>query len=279
MTEIPSYMVENPKFEPYKPKKRCYYSTSMLSIFLSIFTYILIFYVFEVSPSSIFKDTKVLFFISNTLIFIIAVDYGAFTDKESHDFYGEYTAASAVAMRNRGDNYSSIPVFTYQENPRGEEIKNPKYVEIKNTKEEDSVVKEIVCISPAPEKIVHVVSEEQPRNQVAVEKSEPVNDQITIVEEACNIRNHENPKSYGRTKSDKPRRMKITEEAKSTRKSYRRSESDNSKWMVVPQKWENVQEESEEFSKMSNEELNSRFEEFIQQFNRRIRLQSRVLST
>ncbi|CAA7033749.1 unnamed protein product [Microthlaspi erraticum] len=272
-------MIENPKFEPYKPKKRCYYSSSVLSIFLSIVTYILIFYVFEVSPSSIFKDTKVLFFISNALILIIAVDYGAFTNKESHDFYGEYAAASAVAMRSRGDNYSPIPVFTYQENPRGEEIKNPKDAEIKNTREEDSMVKDIACISSALEKIVHVVSEEQPRDQVAIEKSKPVTDEIVTVEEACNIRNHVNPKSYGRTKSDKPRRMKITEEAKSKRKSYRRSESDSSKWRVVPQKWENVEEESEEFSKMSNEELNSRFEEFIQQFNRRNRLQSRALST
>ncbi|ESQ33856.1 hypothetical protein EUTSA_v10008361mg [Eutrema salsugineum] len=291
MTEIPSYMIENPKFEPYKPKNRYFCSFPMFSTLLSIFTYVLIFYVFELSPSSIFKDTKVLFLISNTLILIIAADYGAFTDKKSHDFYGEYTAAAA-AMRSRADNYSPIHVLTYQESPEQQnsidaETKNPKYVEIKNPRdveikkpdEEEPMVKDIVCVSSPPEKIVRVVSEEKPRDHVAIEKYKPAIEQTVSNKETCNARNHVNRKSYGRTKSDKPRRVMITEDTKAKRISYHRSESDSSKWMVVPEKWENLEEESEEFSKMSNEELNRRVEDFIQQFNRQIRLQSRVSST
>ncbi|KAL1205143.1 hypothetical protein V5N11_016482 [Cardamine amara subsp. amara] len=240
---MPSYMIENPKFEPYKSKKRYNYSASMLFFLLSIFTYVLIFYVFEVSPSSIFNNTKILFFISNTLILIIAVDYGAFTDKESHDFYGEYKAA-AMTMRSRADNYSPIPVLTYRETSKDGEFKNPKDVEIKKHKEdEEPIVKEIACVFP-PEKIVRVVNEEKPREEaVTIEEYKPI---------ACDARKHvNNPKLYGRSKSDKPRR----------------------------EKWENVEEESEEFSKMSNEELNRRVEEFIQRFNREIKLQSRVSST
>ncbi|VVA93053.1 unnamed protein product [Arabis nemorensis] len=275
---MPSYMIESPKFEACKPKKRSHYSSSMLlSILLSIFSYILIFYVFEVSPASIFNNTKVLFFISNTLILIIAADYGAFTDKENRDVYGEYTTATA-AMRSRADNYYSVPVMTYQEIPRDEEIKNPIDVVIKNPKEEEPMVKEIVCVSSSPEKIGRVVSEEKPTNDLAIEKYKPVTDQIAASEEACDARKHTNPKPFGRSKSDKQRKVKITGDTKAKRKSYRRSESDRSKWMVVREKWENVKEESEDFSKLSNEELNRRVEDFIR-FNRQIRLQSQVSST
>ncbi|KAF8080257.1 hypothetical protein N665_0961s0005 [Sinapis alba] len=274
MTEVPSFMIHNPKFEPYNPKKRYYYYSSLLSILLPIFVYVLIFYVFEVSPSSIFKDTKLLFFISNTLILIIAADYGAFTDhKENPNFYGEYTAA----MRSRADhNYSPVPVFTHVENARQQnscrhaKIINPKDIDIK----EEPVVKEIVCVSSPPEKIVR-----EPRDDVAIKKYKPVSEQATANGEACSTRNHVYRRSYERTKSDKPQRVKRTEDRKAKRINYRRSESDSSKWMVVPEKWENVEEESEEFSKMSNEELNRRVEDFIQRFNKQIRLQSRVLST
>ncbi|KAJ0236970.1 Cotton fiber protein [Hirschfeldia incana] len=282
MTEIHKRMIENPMFDPCKPQKRYYHSSSLLSILLSIFTYVLIFYVFEVSPSSVFKDTKVLFFISNTLILIITVDYGAFTGKERHDFYGEYTAAAAAAMRRRADNYTPVPVFTYGENARQQnsgdaEMKNRKDVEIKKKNEEESMVKDIVCVSSPPEKIV---SEDKLREDIAIEEYKPVSEKSSAVnEENRKARNHVNRKSYGRIKSDKPRRVKITEDERAKRKSYRRSESDSSKWMVVPQKWENVEEESDEFAKMSNEELNRRVEDFIQRFNRQIRLQSRVLST
>ncbi|XP_010478399.1 PREDICTED: uncharacterized protein LOC104757363 [Camelina sativa] len=282
MKEMPSYMIENPKFEPYKPKKRRCYSSSVLFIFLSIFTYIMIFYVFEVSPSSIFKDTKVLFFISNTLILIIAADYGAFSDKESHDVYSQYTAATTM-MRSRADNYSPIPVLTYRENTRDGEIKNPTDVETKNHKEQEEeeeppMVKEIVYVSP-PEKILRVVNEEKPRDDVAIEKYKHVTDETVVSVEVSNARNHMNAKLYGRSKSDKPRRKRLSEGIETKRKSYGRRKSDSSTWMVVPEKWENVEEESEEFSNMSNEELNKRVEEFIQRFNRQIRSQSRVSAT
>lgn len=270
-------MIQNPKFEPYKPQKRYYYSSSLLSILLSIFTYVLIFYVFEVSPSSIFKDTKVLFFISNTLILIIAADYGAFTGKERPDFYGEYTVAAA-AMRGRADhNYSPVPDFTYRENSKQE---NSGHAKIKITKDvveykqEEPMLKGIVSVSSPPEKIIREVSEEKPRDDVAIKKDKPVCEQTVANKESCKTRNHVYRRSYERTKSDKPQRVKTAK-----RRSYRRSESDSSKWMVVPEKWENVEDESEEFSKMSNEELNKRVEEFIQRFNKQIRLQSRVSST
>ncbi|EFH38900.1 hypothetical protein ARALYDRAFT_497369, partial [Arabidopsis lyrata subsp. lyrata] len=278
------YVVGNPIFEPYKPKKQQYklYS-SLLPIILSIFTYILIFHVLDVSPWSIFNDTKVLFVISNALIIIIAADYGAFTDKENHDFYGEYTASMTRGAR---------------ENPRPENLgyRVDMAEEIKNREKQEELTGERDLQlqylpnkkAKVPERIIQAVSKNQPRN-TTIQKFEPMTEKNIPIkaakEETCM-----NSKPYGRSKSDKARGSMVTKESrrqdiKHRPKSYDRSQSDSSKWMVVhkvtkaeememaTKKWENVREESEEFSKMSNEELNRRVEDFIQRFNRDIKRQ------
>ncbi|EOA28945.1 hypothetical protein CARUB_v10025195mg [Capsella rubella] len=297
MTEM-TYVVENLDFEPYKPKKRNSLYYSLLPIFLSIFIYILCFYVIDVSsPSWIFNDTKILFVISNALIIIIAADYGAFTDKESHDFYGEYTAA----MRNDAKEDPRPENAGYGVSSLGEDFRN------RSEKQEEAVgAKDIEHRyylpnkeANVPERTIQVVSKNvQPRN-VAIEKYKPVlpNQNIHITaakEETCNARDLLNPKPYGRSKSDKARgrvsmitKERLHQEIRHRPKSYDRSQSDSSKWMVVhkaekkaeemeeaTEKWENVREESEEFSKMTNEELNRRVEDFIQRFNRDIKRQS-----
>ncbi|KAF2533649.1 hypothetical protein F2Q70_00030490 [Brassica cretica] len=61
---------------------------------------------------------------SNTLILIVTVYYGAITGEERHEFYGGYTAAAAAAMRRRADSYNPVPVFTYGENARQRNSKN-----------------------------------------------------------------------------------------------------------------------------------------------------------
>ncbi|ESQ52060.1 hypothetical protein EUTSA_v10017803mg [Eutrema salsugineum] len=280
--QTPSYIVETPNFEPNKPKKQQYnIYTSLLPILLSISTYILIFYVLDVSPSSIFNDTKILFLISNALILIIAADYGAFTEKENHDFYGEYRAAMRSDVR---------------ENPRpknsGYEVSLTEEIKKRERQEKPVIAKEmrrglLHKEAEVPEKTVHVVSEKQPR-KIAIQKYEPTTDQITASNgETCNARKLVSPKPYGRSKSDKARtERRRYREIKHRPKSYDRSQSDSSKWMVVhkgknkaeeaEEKWENVREESEEFAKMSNEELNRRVEDFIQRFNRDIKRQSVV---
>jgi hypothetical protein len=53
----------------------------------------------------------------------------------------------------------------------------------------------------------------------------------------------------------------------------RRQKKADEEMEEATKKWENVKEESEEFSKMSNEELNRRVEDFIQRFNRDIKRQ------
>lgn len=53
--------------------------SSLVAFVFCVFIYISIFYLFNISPSSLLNDSKFWFFISNTLIFIIAADYGSFS--------------------------------------------------------------------------------------------------------------------------------------------------------------------------------------------------------
>ncbi|CAH8365617.1 unnamed protein product [Eruca vesicaria subsp. sativa] len=274
MTEIPSYTVENPTFEPTKVKKQYnnIYS-SFLPILLSIFTYILIFYVLDVPPTLIFNNTKILFFISNALVLIIAADYDAFAERENHDFYGEYAAAREKDRRENSDYEMGV----------AEEIKKQE----KAVKAKDIPRYLLHSEAEVPEKTLQVVSENIPRSKL-IQKHEPTTEHNISNGETCNTRKKVNPKPYGRTKSDKARSERRHQEIKRIHKRYVRNKSDaNSKWMVVhkekkkaheeaEEKWENVREESEEFAKMSNEELNRRVEDFIQRFNRDIKQQSFV---
>ncbi|KAJ0259783.1 Uncharacterized protein HA466_0060840 [Hirschfeldia incana] len=276
MTEMPSHTVENPSFEPTKPKKQYNIYSSFLPILLSIFTYILIFYVFDVSPSLIFNNTKILFLISNALVLFIAADYGAFAERDNHDLYGEYTAA----MRSDRPETSDYGMCLAKEIKKREEQEEavraddiPRYLPHKEAE--------------VPEKTLQVVSENSPRSKL-IEKHETKTENNNSNGETCNARTKVNPKAYGRSKSDKARSERRQQEIKPRPKSCRRSKSDDSsKWMVVhkekkkaheeaEEKWENVREESEEFAKMSNEELNRRVEDFIQRFNRDIKRQSLV---
>ncbi|KAF8110184.1 hypothetical protein N665_0086s0024 [Sinapis alba] len=249
--------------------------SSFLPILLSILAYILIFYVLDVSPLSIFHDTKILFFISNALIFIIAADYSVFAERVNNDLYGEYTAAMRIDARDNARPENS-----------GYEMSLAEVTMMKREKQEEAVREKepptrpylLRKVSEVPEKTVQVVSETK-----LIERHEPLTDHmITSKGETCDARNLVRPKLYGRSKSDKARSERSHREIKHRRRSYDRSKSDDSsKWMVVhkwkkahEEKWENVREESEEFAKMSNDELNRRVEDFIQRFNRDIKRQN-----
>lgn len=210
--------------KPYKSSKDYPQKAKGLSFYaslFSIFIYISVLYIFNLSPSALFYTTKFWFFLSNTLILIIAVDYGAYSSsKEKQDLYQEYV------MRTQVKNF---PSFVSQ-NPETPKQNIPKQ-KVDNFQE-----KKVVTVFPG-------------RNLQVVIKSDPE-------KPSEDLREKIKAKTYRRSKSEQAKRVVI----------------DESKNIIMSSETEKNKEN--EFSTMSDEELNRRVEEFIQRFNREIRLQS-----
>lgn len=88
--------IKNGKIKSYYYYPQQTNGISFWAFLLSILIYVSIIYTFNLSPSTLFNTTKFWFFISNTLILIIAADFGAFSLSHKKDFYEEYAKNSRV---------------------------------------------------------------------------------------------------------------------------------------------------------------------------------------
>ncbi|GMI93575.1 hypothetical protein like AT1G30190 [Hibiscus trionum] len=189
---------------------------SLFAIAFCILIYISICHdIFNLSSSSLLSNTKFWFLISNTLILIIAADYGAFSASKhrKRDLYDEYHHALLCQARRSAAEHPSFVSQQYHMNIPMEEKTRKK-------------------IDETPEK----------------------------------------PETIRRSKSHKVKHVTFNDENNNNNNNnLQRSKTEKHEPSI---KLHELPAEVNEFSTMSDEELNRRVEEFIEKFNRQIKLQA-----
>ncbi|XP_019226713.1 PREDICTED: uncharacterized protein LOC109208129 [Nicotiana attenuata] len=229
----------------------------------SIFMYISIFYIFNLSPSTLLNTTNFWFFISNTLILIIAVDFGSFSSSSNQQYSFEEYIKKCQQEKNVNISTSS---FNYSQDT----IKSIEYKEIMPQEE-------VVMIKEVEEQQEQGDDEEENiKDVVFVEKNKKEKEIINITnkDEVDQEDKKKNKKSgeakCERSNSEKAMIKVATNNGNIEKKINGIQRSKSERYNFVNK----GDEENEEFSEMSVEELNRRVEEFILRFNRQIRLQA-----
>ncbi|XP_027343280.1 uncharacterized protein LOC113855851 [Abrus precatorius] len=211
----------------YKPKDHTQKAKglSFFASILSLIIYISIFYIFNLSPYTLFNNHIFWFLMSNNLILIIAADYGAFSSsKHKQDLYDEEHHVSSYVPKYQQVDKKSI-------NPK-QELGSEMLIEIN----QDNITRNI----EVPVRVIEVVSQNDPKkpSENSNEKKPLLKlslevDESVVIDESVN-------------KMRRPKSMKVEAQV----------------------------EEENEFTTMTNEELNRKVEEFIQKFNKQIKLQA-----
>ena len=218
----------------------------LLSLLIFIFKYYF-FSDFSVSRSSLFSTTKFWFLVSNILILIIALDFGAFCSSSNDDLYKDHQNDDNYQNQRENDLKYHTPAPKIAETVYNEQVKDIVVYKVNKSStynKADHQMKPIMISEK--DDVVHQLGSK-------VDRKDEKNDQDKKKAPPC--------RHLSMSDGDAAVALKDHKE-KNTSVLYR-SKTENF----------DMNAEDNEFSSMSNEELNKRVEEFIKRCNRQIRLE------
>ncbi|KAK9093395.1 hypothetical protein Syun_028306 [Stephania yunnanensis] len=245
---------------------------SFSSAFFYFSLFIIFFSLSHVPPSTLFKDTKFWFLLSNAIILVVAADSGAFSSSDKvtkHDVYEEVLINSRAArppspldshLHKVGKELALIssPSDSEQSIFKGN---NNALVLVGDDPCQDVHQDQVSISNVSVEKVITVVPSSDDQDKTIISSS-PKNN---ILRRSKTEKLGTTPMEYLESCED----MSIVPTSDHPQfRGLRRSKTEN-----LENKGAKESAGCDEFSAMSVEELNKRVEEFINKFNREIRLQ------